>query len=102
MLATITYRPCGPSGIRPPMLATPADIGAPTTWSADSAGVNVRPVPAAPAVPTAVMVTVSGLPNGSISSVSPIANPTPVRLITFTLVAPAVAATANVDTLVWE
>ena len=102
MLATITYPPCGPSGISPPTFAAPADSGAPNTWSAARAGANVIPVPVAPAVPTAVMVTVSGPPNGSTSSVSPTAKPTPVRATTFTLVLPAVTGAASVDTLVCE
>ena len=102
MLATMTYWPCGPAGISPPTFATPADSGTPAVWSAVSAGVTVTPVPAGPAAPTAVMVTFSGLPNGSMSSVSPTANPTPVRLSTFTLVLPAGAGAARVDTLVCE
>jgi hypothetical protein len=99
MFATATYCPCGPSGINPPTLATPADTVVPTTCGAVSAGVNVMVFVA---LLIAVMVTVSRAPNGSISSVSPTASPTPVRLTTRSVVSPAAAGAASVATLVCE
>src|SRR3954468_19888229 len=64
---------------------------APEACANASAGAKVTPVPVAPAVPTAVIVTVSGfVPVESIVSVPPMARP--VTLATFTFVAPTGAA----------
>src|SRR5512133_776472 len=61
---------------------------APDACANARAGVNVTPVPAAPEVPTAVIVTVSGFaPVESIVSVLPTTSP--VTLATLTFVAPA-------------
>src|SRR5262249_51357018 len=68
---------------------------APDACAKASAGVNVTPVPPAPDVPTAVMVTVSGFkPVESIVSVLPMVRP--VTLAIFTFVAPTAAAADSV------
>ena len=50
----------------------------------------------------AVIVTVSRVPNGSISNCSPTAKPTPVRLRTCNVVAPAATGPVSVETFVCE
>ena len=78
-----------------PELATRASAVAPDACATASAGVNVTPLPVAPAVPTVVIVTVSGFaPVESIVIVLPTKRPA--TLATFTFVAPAAAAAASV------
>src|SRR3954471_24867380 len=68
---------------------------APDACANASAGVSVTPVPAAPDVPTVVIVTVSGFaPVESMVIVLPATRP--VTLASFTFVAPAAAAAESV------
>ena len=68
---------------------------APDACANARAGVNVTPVPLAPAVPTTVIVTVSGFaPVESIVIVLPTTRP--VTLATLTFVAPTAAAADSV------
>ena len=78
------------------VLGTPfAVTNVPVSCAAASAGVVVTPVPVAPAVPTAVIVTVCGfVPVGSIVSVLPAVRP--VTLATLMFVSPAAAGAASV------